>query len=103
MTDLTDRLDAIQKRIEAATPGPWEFEYDEITNAPDYASERPAPWTQVMECEVSCRSYCYGGSINMAISPENRTLIANAPSDVAFLLDLVRKQQDELDSIGDIA
>ena len=78
-------LDGIKERLAAATPGPWEFDGAEITTVPDYESDNPTPWKAVMDCEVSCGSYCYGGSVAMSIGDDDRAFIAAAPVDVARL------------------
>lgn len=78
-------LDGIKDRLTAATPGPWEFDGAEITTVPDYESDNPTPWKAVMDCEVSCGSYCYGGSVAMSIGDDDRAFIAAAPVDVARL------------------
>ncbi|WP_024817076.1 hypothetical protein [Arthrobacter sp. 31Y] len=86
MSDIASLLQPLKDRLAAATPGPWEFEGTEIVNEPDYASKNPEPFTQVMECDVACGSYCYGGTANLTISPENRSLIQHAPTDQAKLI-----------------
>lgn len=88
---MNERLAEIEARLNAATPGPWEFGYNEINNVPDHESDNPVPWAQVMECEVSCGSYCYGGSVKMDISPADRALIESAPADIAYLLAELKK------------
>lgn len=86
------RIEEIEARLKAATPGPWEFDGNEINNVPDYESETPAPWATVLECRVDCMSYCYGGSLAMDITPENKALIESAPADIAYLLAELRKR-----------
>lgn len=103
MTAPDPRLGEIEGRLGAATPGPWDFAGNEIDNIPDYASANPVPWAQVMECEVSCMSYCYGGSINMTISEGNREFISHSPADVAYLLAELRKRDDALAKVEGVA
>ena len=82
MTATPERLDAITARLEAATPGPWEVS----TGMADRA---------------------------MIIFPDNYSFkmnghpdaefIANAPTDVAYLLDLARKQAAAQEAVRDLA
>ena len=53
-TDL-DRLEAL---AEGATPGPWVADVNEVSQA----WSRPEPWLPVVSTEVSCMTYCHGGS-----------------------------------------
>ena len=57
MSDLTDRLDEIEARADAATPGPWEADVTEVSQH----WSRPEPWATVVSSEVHCMAYCYGG------------------------------------------
>lgn len=76
-------LEPIQNRLNAVTPGPWEWEGNDIVRT-------ESNWTTVLESEVSCMSYCYGGSVAQVIRPEDRVFIANAPTDQARLLAAVQ-------------
>ena len=70
-----ERLDAIQARLDARTPGEWEASGREI--------EALAPsWCEVVSATVDCTGYCYAG-IDRA---EDADLIAHAPEDLAYLL-----------------
>lgn len=70
-----ERLDAIQERLDARTPGQWEASGREI--------EALAPsWCEVVSAAVDCTGYCYGG-IDRA---EDADLIGHAPEDLAGLL-----------------
>ena len=90
-TSIPALLEPIQARLNAATPGPWEFDGADICNVPDYSGPTPAvPYVEVMENRVTCGSYCYGGSIEQTISDEDKALIANAPTDTARLLAAVK-------------
>ena len=56
---LHARLAENQRVIEASTPGPWESEGGgEIGQH----WSRPEPWKPIVSTQVSCGSYCYGGS-----------------------------------------
>jgi len=76
MTDVTDRLDAIQKRADKATPGHWEAS------------------TGMADAAIVFMPDGYSFKING--HPDAR-FIAAAREDVPFLLDLARKQQAALD------
>ena len=94
MTAPDPRLDEIQARLSAATPGPWAFDGTEIDTAPD--PEGDTPWKSIMECRVDCMSYCYGGSVAMDIGADDRALIQSAPADLAYLLAELRKAHEAL-------
>jgi hypothetical protein len=87
-------LEPIQNRLNAVTPGPWEWEGNDIVRT-------ESNWTTVLESEVSCMSYCYGGSVAQVIKPEDRVFIANAPTDQARLLAAVQAVVVECAAIED--
>jgi hypothetical protein len=95
MSDTTDRMDAIQARHSAAMPGPWEFDGLTVSQAADNYAE-------VIPTDVNCSSYCYGGSVR-GPDKSDAEFIANTPTDIAFLLDLARKQQAALDALSNWA
>lgn len=74
-----NQLDQIKNRLAAATPGPWANETYGI-----YGGK--GQYDEIIEREVDCMSYCYGGTARMIIEPANRELIANAPTDLAALI-----------------
>lgn len=81
------RLAEIRKRLEAATPGPWRVERDNIESEnihPDLLADDPGMdpdggWT-VAE---NVQRY------------KDAELIANAPADIRFLLDLLAEVTDD--------
>lgn len=79
-------LDEIRGRLDAATPGPWEWDG---TPRRRYLEGRG-------EGILSCAALLYP-------SERNAEFIAHAPADVAFLLDLVSKQQAALDAVRELA
>lgn len=83
-------LDEIEARLVAATPGPWENE-----GAGEVAQHwsRPSPWGPVVSTEVSCGSYCLGGSSKGVVNDADADLIAHAPTDLAALVAVVRVAQ----------
>lgn len=75
--ELTARLDSIQKRADAATPGPWKIGGSGV---------------------VADREYV---AMGVRTDPDAE-FIANAPTDIGFLLDLARKQQAALDAVREL-
>lgn len=84
----TNRLDSIQERLSAATPGPWAVEDDDGFGHKVY---RPGGWGTLYVCEELHQGH-YDG-LNDA------TFIANTPADVAYLLNLARKQAAQIKTI----
>ena len=78
MTDLTDQLDAIQARVDAATPGHWEAS------------------TGMADAAIVFMPDGYSFKIN---GHPDAKFIAAAREDVPFLLDLARKQQAAIDAV----
>jgi hypothetical protein len=79
MPDIPALLQPMKDRLAAATPGPWEWSGSNL--------ERCSPgYGDVLEVEVECGSYCYGGSPRMNISAGNKALLENAPTDQAKLI-----------------
>jgi hypothetical protein len=86
MTDLTDRLDAIQKRKDAATEGPWRTWKDDGGRRGSAVETAWAYDADGADTEL-ITDWC---------STADAEFIANAPTDIRFLLDLARKQQAAL-------
>ena len=84
---MSDRIEEIRERLEKATPGPWEDDGVNVTQA-------NGEWVDVTPSRVECMSYCYGGSVER-MKDDDRTFIANAPADVAFLLAEVERLERE--------
>lgn len=61
------------------TPGPWEWV------GRDLESKHPDHSTPVIETEVGCGSFCYGGTVDFTISEADAKLIAAAPELVEAL------------------
>jgi len=90
------RIAEIRARLEAATPGPWEW----TGNALDQSEN---PYQEVISTEVSCGAYCLGGMWAPGIDEDDKALIANAPADLADLLaalDAAQAERDTLDNAG---
>lgn len=75
-------LDAIKARVEAATPGPWKADGGEVSQH----WSRPEPWQEVVSTEVSCMSYCYGGTARGVERDADAEFIAHARTDVPALV-----------------
>ena len=75
-------LEAIKARAAAATEGPWEW--DDPTISQHWS--RPAPWATVVDDEVRCGGYCYGGSSDPIKSAADGEFIAHAREDVPALV-----------------
>jgi hypothetical protein len=93
MSDLTARLDAIQKRAEAATPGPWRTWKD---NGGRRGSAVETAWAHDADGADTelITDWC---------SPADAEFIAASPENTRFLLDLARKQQAALDAVKTVA
>ena len=91
MNELTDErpsgaerpdLEAIKARAAAATEGPWEW--DDPTIGQHWS--RPKPWATVVDDEVNCGGYCYGGSSSPIKSDADGRFIAHAREDIPALV-----------------
>jgi hypothetical protein len=70
---MNDRINEIRARLQAATPGPWKIDPDDPTKFESIVStadDRPWGWVEVAR----------------SIGPDAK-LIANAPEDIAYLLE----------------
>lgn len=86
--NMPNRIAAIQERLSAATPGPWAVEGDKGFGHKVY---QPGGWATLYVCGELHQGHDDG--LNDA------TFIAAAPSDVAYLLDLARRQAAQIDAI----
>jgi hypothetical protein len=88
MTDLTARLDAIQARLDEATPTPWDcdgFADGDIVNLSLYEGTNQG--------RVIAEGITRHGDAD---------LLRYAPYDIGFLLVLARKQQAALDAVTEL-
>ena len=85
-------LDAIKARAAAATEGPWEW--DDPTISQHWS--RPAPWATVVDDDVRCGGYCYGGSSDPIKSAADGEFIAHAREDVPALVAEVERLRSQL-------
>lgn len=86
---MTDRLDKIRERLEAATPGPWVRTVN--TAETQYLVRSKA---RTLLAEIS-----WGGPMPLkAQSKGNAVLIAHAPEDIAYLLAEVDRLRTSIES-----
>lgn len=87
------RLAELRAVAEAATPGPWEADGQEVTQH----WSRPEPWTTIASSEVVCMSYCYGGSARGIERDEDADHIAafDPPTVLALLSEIAELRDRE--------
>jgi len=100
MTNLTDRLDAIQAQLEAATPGPWAFDGMDA----GHSRYEMNWWVTAGDAGDSiCDMDGLNRSRNERVAQDDgradAEFIAAAPESTRFLLNLARKQQAALDAV----
>ena len=88
-------LEAIKARAAAATEGPWEW--DDPTIGQHWS--RPEPWATVVDDEVNCGGYCYGGSSSPIKSDADGQFIAHAREDIPVLLAEVERLREEREEL----
>ena len=88
-------LEAIKARAAAATEGPWEW--DDPTIGQHWS--RPVPWATVVDDEVNCGGYCYGGSSSPIKSDADGQFIAHAREDIPVLLAEVERLREEREEL----
>jgi hypothetical protein len=93
MSDLTDQLDAIQARVDAATPGPWAMDEREQTVRVEDGGG--CPWGG----EIMYDRSGYGRKEWAKDFRSDAVFIANAPTDIEFMVVLARKQQAAIDGV----
>lgn len=99
---MADRIDAIRARLAAATPGPWEADAscschdcwgDDTGRLPGRPAE--CPNAQIMGIDGVVTEVGYG---SISVTAADAYLIANAPADLAYLLDEVQRLRAQLDA-----
>jgi hypothetical protein len=84
MSDLTDRLDAIQAQLDTITPGAWSVDrnYPFTQDLVGIFAEGPRKYVVQVESQ---------GNVDNPTTDEDAEFIASAPENTRFLLDLARK------------
>ena len=93
-------LDAIEARLEAATPGPWtaqNLEADHGHQGIFWVSNLSEGSKTIAEVDAN------DDGVEVVWSFKDAEFIAHARTDIPFLLDLVRKQEDLLTAVLDLA
>ena len=74
MTDTQEWIDKGKALADQATQGPWDTDGCEVTQH----WSRPEPWQTIVDTEVSCMDFCYGGSAKGVERYEDAEFIADA-------------------------
>ena len=94
MTDTQEWIDKGKALADQATQGPWETDGREVTQH----WSRPEPWQTIVDTEVSCMDFCYGGSAKGVERDEDAEFIADArtrlPQALAALQAVLEIHQD---------
>ena len=94
MTDIQEWLDKGKELTDQATQGPWDTDGCEVTQH----WSRPEPWQTIVDTEVSCMDYCYGGSAKGVERYEDAEFIADArtrlPQALAVIQAVMEIHQD---------
>lgn len=106
MTDRNERLKGIRERLSAATPGPWhtfkdsdgDIEFVQANHATG-CDEQDECFSTVGIIKLPVEKYGYGCAW---ASEPNAELIANAPSDIEYLLALVERYEKALEFYADL-
>lgn len=99
MTDRNERLKSIKERLEAATPGPWRMGSLSSYNA---ATGEPEAFVYRLDSKDERETYhnriCVRGHEDAMDCDADAEFIANAPSDIGYLLALVERYEKALDA-----
>ena len=95
MTATPERLDAITARLDAATPGPWKVR--ECPPCTERGRLEVNIWDEPGNLLIT--NWCDDDEFHRP----DAEFIANAPADVAYLLDLARKQAAALEAVRELA
>lgn len=98
MTDRNERLKSIKERLEAATPGPWRMGSLSSYNA---ATGEPEAFVYRLDSKDERETYhnriCVRGHEDAMDCDADAEFIANAPSDIGYLLALVERYEKALE------
>lgn len=104
MPDLSERLAEIEARCEAATPGPWHFVHENAGLMQDhgygllFGEADVWGWEKNLFISVGC-SFRTEAELGKGAGDANAAFIANARTDIPFLLAEVRRLQAENASV----
>lgn len=95
---MTDRLDEIRKRLEAAPPWPWTWR-----GKSDSLHQPPAPPHEnyPFGARILQPTYEYDAGAGIEMSESVANLIAHAPQDIAYLLAEVERLSDLLQACAE--
>ena len=88
MTGVSERLDAIEARKNAATPGPWKLWGMAVM-------ADPVGNSNLDDAKMIAKTH----DPDRVLRTWNAQFIAHAPQDITDLLDLARKQQAAIDAV----
>lgn len=99
MTDRNERLKSIRERLSAATPGPWRMGSLSSYNA---ATGEPEAFVYRLDSKDERETYhnriCVRGHEDAMDCDADAEFIANAPSDIGYLLALVERYEKALET-----
>jgi hypothetical protein len=96
--EAADRLDAIQAKLDAATPGPWRWDEnygEELDTGLALTNDAGA------EIVGAYNHHCCAFRDDPNVEDNDAEFIAASPENTRFLLDLARKQQAALEFVCD--
>lgn len=88
MSDVNEWLKERREIHDEATEGPWE---DSGGGEIDQHWSCPTPSREVVSTDVSCTSFCYGGSARGILEDEDSAAIVDAHNTLPALLTAVEK------------
>jgi hypothetical protein len=96
------REDEIRQRVSEATPGPWHvLDHEEVHSGQWVCSDKPRWFKSFYDGhKLGGTSVCEVDADPSADwSPKDATLIANAPSDLTYLLDRLAERDATIDGL----
>lgn len=94
-------LEQIRERLEAATPGPWFREYGDVITAHPDPRDTEEGYDDPRHARVVRAAPHLPKKDRQSIADAD--FIAHARTDVAFLLDLVKRQQEAIERVTTLA
>lgn len=97
---MCERLEEIQRRVDAATEGPWDSASSHLVRVlkgdlavPIFRSEAPIDWHKNKRLTNAVMRRAYADEVT------NAAFIAHAREDVPYLLALLTRQQEEIERL----